>query len=434
MSRPGGGGRLDDWLARLEARSPEHRIEPGLERVAAVLDRLPAEIRTIPAITVAGTNGKGSVIAYLEAIFTAAGGRPLAYTSPHLLRFNERVRIAGREADDSELADALDAVEAVRASVALTYFEHVTLAALVLAARRQVDLLLLEVGLGGRLDAVNVLDADVAVITSIGLDHREWLGSTRAAIAREKLGIARRGRPLVLGERRWPAGAADALADGGAEVLRLGRDFTVLGAGTEFTLRCGEDRWTGLRPGPEGRHQWANAACAVIAATRPGPVRAPAANAIRRGLSSARLPGRFQCLAIRPQIILDVAHNAAAARILREMLSAGSGPARAVFSALAGKDVRAIGRILRRSFHGWWVGSLEGPRGQPASRIAGELVAAGVHGPVETLESIGQALDHALASSGADDRVVVFGSFQTVAAAWRRLRECHLLNSDESNG
>lgn len=426
--------RLANWLARLEARSPEHRIEPGLERVGRVLERLPGSVASIPTVTVAGTNGKGSVVAFLEAMLTAAGARVLAYTSPHLLRFNERIRIAGREAGDDELADALEAVESERGDVALTYFEHITLAAFVMAVRHDVDVLLLETGLGGRLDAVNVVDADVAVIPSIGLDHREWLGATRAEIAGEKLGIARPGRPLVLGERRWPAAAASALAASGAEVLRIGRDFRLRGGDNGFALVCGDARWDGLRPGLPGAHQRVNAACAVIAAGHLPPTLRPGPDAVRQGLSEARLPGRFQQMSGRPRVILDVAHNVAAARVLRDLLAAEPAPFRAVFSALEGKDVRAIGRVLADAFVGWHVGGLPGVRGRTGTALAADLEAAAVHAPVEALESVGQALDRALAASERDDRVVVFGSFQTVAAAWHHLQDRHLSNSDEANG
>ncbi|TVQ35226.1 MAG: bifunctional folylpolyglutamate synthase/dihydrofolate synthase, partial [Wenzhouxiangella sp.] len=211
----------------LERRSPEARIDLGLDRVRRVYDSLAPALDRAAVITVAGTNGKGSTVAYLEAIYRAAGQRVLAYTSPHLLRFSERIRIDGQSASDAEIVHALGRVEAARGNESLTYFEHVTLAALALAGEMSIDVLVLEVGLGGRLDAVNVVDPDVAILTSIGLDHQEWLGRTRRAIGREKAGIARAGKPLIVGERRLPRGFVDDLRATGASLQIAGRDYRI---------------------------------------------------------------------------------------------------------------------------------------------------------------------------------------------------------------
>lgn len=408
---------LAGWLARLEARAPANRIELGLERVRAVWRRLDATV-TVPIITVGGTNGKGSVVAMAEAMLVAGGYRPFAYTSPHLLRFSERMRIAGEPAEDRAIVAALEDVEAVRGDVDLTYFEHVTLAALLLASRSQVDAMVLEVGLGGRLDAVNLLDADVAVVTAIDIDHAEFLGPTRSAIGREKAGIARRGRPAIVGDPDPPAGLLDALGERGAQIVRSGRELTwspdrAGGMQLEYAGR----RLHLPQPALTGTWQLANAASAVAALLALSDRLPLAPEAMADGLRRVSVPGRFQRLCSAPEVIVDVAHNPGAATAL----AAGLGPARngstAVFSALEGKDVAGIGRALDRCFTRWLIAPLEGPRGRSAEAISAELGGVPVSGERETVESLSSALGKALASSGPRDRVVVFGSFLTVAEA-----------------
>lgn len=414
---------LEHWLARLETRAPQSRIKLGLERVRAVLDRFALPLPPVPVITVGGTNGKGSVVAMLESICRAAGYRTLAYSSPHLLAFGERIRLDGQPAGDSELVAALQAIEVLRAEIELTYFEHVTLAALHMAAQTAPDVLLLEVGLGGRLDAVNAVDADVAIVTSIGLDHVEWLGRTRLAIGREKAGIARPGRPLVVGERRLPAGFEQVLRDTGAELWLAGRDFSWRRSGAQLRVDAGAEHWRMPLPALPGPWQAGNAACALTALSlleRRLPV---SAAAMAAGLAEVRLPGRLQKLRSAPEVWLDVAHNAAAARALADALGAPKGRSVAVFSALADKDVGAIGRALDGCFDRWLVAGLDTARGQSGGALADRLRAIPLAGAVEALESVADALDLALAETGPDDRIVVFGSFHTVARAWSRLKE-----------
>ncbi len=411
---------LHGWLHRLEQRAPESRIELGLDRVRDVLGRLPRSMPACPVITVGGTNGKGSVVAMIESMCRAAGLRTLAYSSPHLLHFSERIRMDGEPADEASLAAAIETVEQARGAVALTYFEHVTLAALVLGAAAAPDVMVLEVGLGGRLDAVNVVDADVAVLTSIGLDHTDWLGPTRLSIGREKAGIARAGRPLIVGERRLPKGLEPILRASGAHLALAGRDFRWRRAkGGCFRIEDHDRVFTLPRPALGGAWQLANASCAVLAlAALGGRLRLTPAQ-MGEGLLRVRLPGRLQRAMDRPAVWLDVAHNGPAARALAAALgpAAGSRASLAVFSALADKDVHAIGRALDPCFSRWLVAPLSGARARSATELADCLTDIPVAGAVETVESVADGLKLALHDAEPDGRIVVFGSFRTVAEA-----------------
>lgn len=413
-------GELSDWLRRLEQRSPEARIELGLDRVRRVLLALAPKLEGLPVITVGGTNGKGSTVAMLESMARAAALRTLAYSSPHLVDFAERIRIDGKAARHELIAEALEQVERARGIVPLTYFEHITLAALRMAARERPDLLVLEVGLGGRLDAVNVVDADVAVITSIGLDHTDWLGPTRLSIGREKAGIARPGRALIVGERQLPPGLEPVLEGSGARLSLAGRDFRWRRlAGERLQIKQGSRVWRLPRPALPGPFQCANAACAVLALSALGD-RLPVSEAqLAEGLRTVRLAGRMQRIGHRPELWLDVAHNGAGARALARALGPRkpAGRSTAVFSALADKDVGAIGRALKPCFDRWLVAGLPGDRGSSASDLADRLAEIPVAGTVETVESVAKGLQRALHSSAEDDRIVVFGSFRTVAEA-----------------
>jgi dihydrofolate synthase / folylpolyglutamate synthase len=414
---------LSAWLERLERRSPEAHIELGLERVATVRAVLGLKPFGGPVISVAGTNGKGSTVAFLEAIARESGYRTLAYTSPHLLVFGERIRIDGKPAPADAIVAALERVEQARGETYLTYFEHITLAALAVAEAAAPDLMILEVGLGGRLDAVNVVDADVAIVTSIGLDHTDWLGRTRLKIAREKVGIARRGRPLIIGEKRRPAGLDDYLAGQGIKPLRAGREIRWRRSGKDWMLVTPQTRRSLPPPGLDGEFQYANAACA-LAALDCLAARLPVSDeAIAYGLKSARLFGRLQQVASAPEILLDVAHNPAAARALARSLGRPARRQVAVFAALADKDASAIARALDGSFDHWILAGLTGFRGQSAAALAERVGAVSVAGSVETVESVSAALARARIRSGPDGRVVVFGSFRTVAEAWSALEK-----------
>jgi dihydrofolate synthase/folylpolyglutamate synthase len=408
---------LPDWLSHIEQVHPR-TIEMGLERVAAVRDALQLA-PGFPVITVGGTNGKGSACAMLEAILHEAGYRVGCYTSPHLVRYNERVRVARTEAHDAALVRALAAVERARGEIALTYFEFSTLAAVWLFMQERVDVAVLEVGLGGRLDAVNAFDADCAMLMSIDLDHMDYLGDTREAIGFEKAGIFRATRPAICADADPPLSVLKHAVDIGTELLRLGMDF-----GFEPQLqqwrywgRHGERH--GLpHPALRGAYQIANAA-ACLAALDSVRDRLPvSANDIRTGLLMTENPGRFQVLPGRPAVILDVAHNPAAARALAGNLSAMrcTGRTYAVFSMLNDKDIAGVIDATRAEIDEWLVSGIEGPRGTDASALREELTRAGVLEAVSTHASIAAAYAQACDRAAENDRIVVFGSFYTVAA------------------
>ena len=311
--------KLQDWLQFIESQHPKS-IALGLDRVAQVFANLGISLGR-PVITVGGTNGKGSTCAMLESILGAAGYRTGLYTSPHLLRYNERVRIAGREADDAVLCEAFAAVESARKNTPLTYFEFGTLAAFWTFASTRIDAAVLEVGLGGRLDAVNLLDADCAVLTSVGIDHVDYLGPDRESIGREKAGIFRPGRPAVVADPDPPFSVLNSQKD----LLLINRDFGYIAETGQWTYWGPGGKRPGLaHPALRGEIQLRNA-CAAICALDSLRERLPlAAQEIRRGLAEVELAGRFQVLPGRPQVILDVAHNVQAATILARNLGASA--------------------------------------------------------------------------------------------------------------
>jgi len=409
---------LADWLAHIERQHPS-AIAMGLERVREVADRLGIGRPARQVITVAGTNGKGSTVAFIEAIARAGGWTVGAYTSPHLQRYNERVRIEGEEAGDAALVEAFAAVEAARGATALTYFEYGTLAALWLFQRADLDLAVLEVGLGGRLDAVNVVDPDVAVITTVDIDHTDWLGSDREAIGAEKAGIARPWKPLVLGEIDSPSSVLRRAYLIGANALRLGSDF--------FHEPVDDAHWRWrevgaelLLPMPRLRApvQRANAATA-IAALRALETQLPE-QAFAQGVATASLPGRLQQVERDGvAVLVDVGHNPQAARELAAWLAQQPGEGRtvAVFAALADKDAEAVVQALAPQVARWHLAGLaDAARGQDADALAARLAATAAGGG-ERHPDVRSALDAALAAAEPGDRVLVFGSFHTAAAA-----------------
>lgn len=414
---------LADWLAYIETGHPR-AIEMGLERVRDVAARLGLARPATQVVTVAGTNGKGSTVAFIEAIGRAEGWKVGAYTSPHLLHYNERVRIDGAGAGDEVLVEAFAAVEAARGDVPLTYFEYGTLAALWLFQRAELDLAVLEVGLGGRLDAVNLVDPDVAVITTVDVDHVDWLGSDREAIGREKAGIARAWRPLVLGEIDPPSSVLGHAYAIGANAIRAGSDF--------FHEPAGEGRWRWREVGAElllpepalaAPVQRANAA-AAIAAVRALP-HSPSDDACVAGVAAARAPGRLERFERDGvEVLVDVAHNPQAARELAAWAQAhpAAGTTAMVLAVLADKDAAAMARALQDSVGRWYLAGLAGiPRGGDvdtfAARLAGTAAAAG-----SRHADVGLALAHALSEAAPGDRVLVAGSFHTAAAALAELR------------
>jgi dihydrofolate synthase/folylpolyglutamate synthase len=401
---------LEEWLRHIERQHPQP-IALGLDRVNHVLQGMKIRLQC-PVITVAGTNGKGSTCAMLESILRAAGYRTGLYTSPHLVRYNERVRVGGVELEDSPLCEAFAAVEEARGGVPLTYFEFGTLAAFEIFAKSALEVLILEVGLGGRLDAVNVLDADCAVLTSVGIDHIDYLGADRESIGREKAGIFRPGRPAVIAEPDPPQSVLQAPG----EKLLLGKNFGFTTKENQWTYWGPRGRRAGLaHPALRGSVQLRNAAAALGALDA---LELPVAmQDVRRGLVEVALPGRFQVLPGRPQVILDVAHNVEAARILAANLGAsGFAPETiAVCGMLRDKNIGGVLRSLAPRVTRWHFASLPGPRGASADELA-----KNIDGVSEKFESPASAFAAARACAGESDKIVVFGSFLTVGEvmAW----------------
>lgn len=406
---------LQEWLAFIERQHPAS-IALGLERVAEVYSSLDCAM-AVPVITVGGTNGKGSTCAMLEAMLRAAGYRTALYTSPHLVRYNERVRIAGVEAGDAELAEAFAAVEASRKGTPLTYFEFGTLAALWLFSRAKIDAAILEVGLGGRLDAVNVVDPDCAVLTSVAIDHVDYLGADREAIGREKAGIFRRGRPAVVADPDPPQSVLQAPG----QLLLINRDFGYAEQERQWSYWGPGGRRGGLEyPALRGRVQLRNAAAALCALETLRDRLPLAMQEARRGLAEVSLPGRFQVLPGRPQIILDVAHNVEAARTLADNLAASAFAPEtiAVCGMLRDKDIAGVLREVAPRITRWHLASLPGPRGAQASLLSTHLPDA-----VKTEhDSAANAFAAAIGNAGENDKIVVFGSFLTVGEVTQWLK------------
>jgi len=392
---------LAGWLQYQERINPR-TIELGLARVRAVWEAMDAPRPAPTVITVGGTNGKGSTVAFLEAMLQAAGYRVGCFTSPHLLRYNERIRIDGKDIDDAALVVSFERIEAARGELLLTYFEFGTLAAIDLIARSGVDVAVLEVGLGGRLDAVNIIDADAAIVTSVDLDHQEWLGGDRDTIGREKAFIARASRPLVLGEAEPPARLLETARQIGANVLIRG---------THFGAAPGA-------PAMSGDFQRFNAAAAV-AALRALPDLKVDDGAMAVGLAAARVPARLQVLPGQPAVVVDVGHNPHAARALAAWLDeTPRGAVQAVFGALADKDIEGVMNALGPRIARWHLASLDGdtPRGLTAAALAARLAIVLPGALHDVHASVAEALAAARRAAGADGLVLAFGSFFVASA------------------
>ncbi|TXI70353.1 MAG: bifunctional tetrahydrofolate synthase/dihydrofolate synthase [Limnohabitans sp.] len=424
---------LQDWLDFCERLHPV-TIDMGLERLREVADRLALRF-ACPVITVAGTNGKGSTCAMLEAILLQAGYRTGVYTSPHLVHFEERCRLSGQAVSAETLAEAFATVDAARGTVSLTYFEFSTLAILWLMSRADLDAVILEVGLGGRLDAVNIVDTDCAVITSIDLDHMAILGKDRETIGREKAGIMRAGRPVVVSDPVPPQSVLEHAEAIGADLWRFGRDFNFSGDKQQWSWAGRGRRYSGMAyPALRGANQLVNAS-GVLAALDALRTRIPVtAQAVRNGLAMVELPGRFQIVPGQPVLVLDVAHNPHSVAALAENLDAmGFYPTtHAVFGAMADKDLQPMLQRVGPLVDRWYFTDLPLPRAASAADLqqawqaqnTRKDVASSVHADPQA------ALQVAVAAADPADRIIVFGSFYTVGGVLKdgvpRLQAKHL--------
>lgn len=417
---------LQQWLDWQETLNPK-TIDLGLDRVTRVLQSLQLSPDfSCPVMTVAGTNGKGSVVAMLESLLRAGGYRCGSYTSPHLLRYNERIRIDGQPVSDDELCRAFEQVDQARGEIALTYFEFGTLAALWLFAQTQLDGVILEVGLGGRLDAVNVINPDVAVITGIGLDHTDWLGNDIESIAREKAGVLRERRPAVFAALPMPKAIgqqADALQ---VPLQRLGQEYLYQAINADTWQLRGEGFYFADLPTPslKGGIQLQNAAAAIVALQQLADPLPLDEAAIRNGLTRAFVPARYQVLRQQPQLIIDVAHNPQAAEQLLQALADQPvpGTTRVVIAMLSDKAIREFVSILSPAVDAWLVAGLDLPRGESARAMAAAVKQVAVDDKIWVRDSVAEALALALDQSSPDDRILVCGSFYTVTQTLEALR------------
>ncbi|MGF6348276.1 bifunctional tetrahydrofolate synthase/dihydrofolate synthase [Variovorax sp. W2I14] len=424
---------LNDWLARAEQLHPKN-IELGLDRAKEMAGRLGLKF-DCPVITVAGTNGKGSTCSMLESILTHAGYRTAVFTSPHLVRFEERLRLKGESVDASKLIASFEVVEKARGDMALTYFEFTTLGILHRMIEEKPDVAILEVGLGGRLDAVNIIDADCAVITSIDLDHMDYLGPDRESIGFEKAGVLRAGKPAIVSDPMPPQSVIDHANAIGADLWRFGTDFNVSGDKQQWGWSGRGRRYSGLAyPALRGANQLINAAGVLAALEALRPQLPITAQAVRNGLAMVELPGRFQIVPGEPALVLDVAHNAHAVAALAENLDAMGffTTTHGIFGVMADKDLAPILARIGPLIDRWYFTDLPTARAATAADLQAAWQAqntrtdasASVHaGPMDALRA---AIEHADPA----DRIVVFGSFFTVGGVLEngtpRLQAKHL--------
>lgn len=396
---------LATWLSYLEHLHTK-TIDLGLARVSEVAARM-GVLKPAPFVfTVAGTNGKGTTCRTLESVLTAAGYKVGVYSSPHLVRYTERVRVEGKELAESAHTASFAEIEKARGEISLTYFEFGTLSALWLFKQAQLDVVILEVGLGGRLDATNIVDADVAVVTSIALDHTDWLGPDRESIGREKAGVFRGGKPAVVGEPDMPQSIADVATEKGAQLLRRDVNWHYTVHDTDWAFKDADGELNGL---PLPQVPQPNAATALAALRASG--LAVSETAIRDGIKNAILPGRFQIVSDSPRLILDVAHNPHAAAYLAERLKMqpASGRTLAVIGMLHDKDIAGTLACLSEVVDNWYCAPLEGPRGATAEQLVEHLREGAVYA------TVAQAWHAAMAEARPEDTVLVCGSFHTVA-------------------
>lgn len=409
---------LQEWLSWQEQLHP-NPIDLGLERMMQVLATLDLAVPPYRILTIGGTNGKGSSVAFSEAILRAAGYRVGAFVSPHILRYNERIRVEGEEVSDQELCESFTRIDAARGDLSLTYFEFGALAAFDVFAQRRVEAAVLEVGLGGRLDAVNAVNPDAALVASVGLDHQDWLGPDRESIGYEKAGIYRRHRPAICGDRDPPASLLQHAGSIGAHLEVLGRDFD---------WRPEMEGWTWFGPGlvlhqlPKpalpGRIQYDNASTALAALTALVDVLPLTELAIHEGLKNAAINARFQRVPGDVECVFDVAHNPDAARVLAENLKDApvKGRTYGVMGMFRDKAVEEVALALAPALGRWFLGGTEGPRGQSATALAARVKKTVPKAEIEVHASVPEAYAAARRQAQSGDRLVIFGSFQTVGA------------------
>ncbi|MDO4998179.1 MAG: bifunctional tetrahydrofolate synthase/dihydrofolate synthase [Neisseria sp.] len=419
---------LNDWLSHLETAHSNGLIDMGLERVGEVKIRMALQ-PTCPVIVVAGTNGKGSICAFLSQIYTQAGFKTGTLTSPHLLKFNERIAVGCQAVSDETIIESFERIEQARGDISLTYFEFNTLAAVDIFQREQVDVMILEVGLGGRLDAVNVFDADVAIVSSVDLDHQAFLGDNIEQVAFEKAGVFRAGKAAICGQNPPPQSLVEHANNIGAKLLISKDDFSFSKLENQqwsfhfhpqhndlFAENFKRNRNALPIPALRGAYQLGNAACALAALECLNERLPVDIGAIKRGLLLVENPARFQVLPGRPLTILDVGHNPHAARAMRQSLIALPFAQKriAVFSMLADKDMNSVLEILRDQFDEWYIAPLDMPRGQSNEALLAKMQEQNIE-TIQTFEHIAAAYQAAVNNATENDRIVVFGSFHTVA-------------------
>ena len=408
---------LKGWLDWQESLHPL-AIDLGLERAAQVYHALNPNYRKPPTITVAGTNGKGSCIAYLEAIYRAQGYRVGAYSSPHILKYNERIKIDGLPVTDELICEAFARIESVRDNTSLSYFEFGTLAALDIFRRSGLDVQLLEVGLGGRLDAVNIVDPDISLISSIAIDHVDWLGNTREAIGREKAGIFRAETPAIVGDCDPPGSLLQSAIDKGARLYCIGHDYGFKRHATTWDWFAGDRRICQLRePGLKGQHQYRNASSAILAVELLAK-RLPVSDlSIRTGLENSHLLGRFQLINDKIPVLLDVGHNPEAVRTLVDYLNM-TFPGKkihAVFSMMKDKDIAGVLEIMNPVIYDWYFAPLANPRAATEPFMREIFSQSPVTRASFGFSGFAEAFNKAKSQSLENDLLLVFGSFLLVS-------------------
>ena len=408
---------LAQWLTYIEALHPKS-IAMGLDRIRAVVSRLKLNAAP-PIISIAGTNGKGSTCAMLESIYLSAGYNVGAYVSPHLIRYNERVRVNQQEISDEDLCHAFAAVEAARDEVVLTYFEMGTLAAMWHFVKSNLDVVILEVGMGGRLDAVNVFEPTCSIVTSIDLDHLDYLGSTREEIGAEKAGIYRTGILAICGDDNPPSSVLNFANEVGAELRLINRDFNVNKTSTGWQYSAGTTELLLPPLALQGDFQLNNAACAICAVQSLNNQLPVSLETVGSALKDVTLLGRFYTLSKTPEVIIDVAHNPQAAKSLAQNLvdSPCSGRTLGVFAMLADKDIAHVVSALSAHISIWYLANTHNPRGAKAKDLQFHLQSQAEAGLTKCFDNVASALRAACIEVGKNDRIIVFGSFYTVADA-----------------